>query len=226
MTKIFRYVIRHDGGSAPRPYGDVCSLAICKPAIRKTATKGDWIIGFRSGCRDQVVYVMQVSEVLTFEKYWERYPDRRPNASPVPDNIYRPNGYGELMQVENPVHFADQTVRDLSGRNVLLAHRFWYFGRESKKLDDELNHLKPYCRGHSVHINRQSNDEERLENRLKSCRIGIEGTPIDVDDDLLRWLGSAHGDDTGIDSAASSGGCSSPVKKDCALPCTPKSKCG
>lgn len=45
---IFRYIVAYDHGTAPRPYGGVCTLAICKPTIRKAARVGDWVIGFRS----------------------------------------------------------------------------------------------------------------------------------------------------------------------------------
>jgi len=45
MTKIYSYIIRVDDGAAPNPYGDICTLTICKPKIRKAADEGDWIIG-------------------------------------------------------------------------------------------------------------------------------------------------------------------------------------
>lgn len=40
--RIFRYVVAYDYGTAPRPHGAVCSLAICKPRIRAAARLGDW----------------------------------------------------------------------------------------------------------------------------------------------------------------------------------------
>lgn len=89
--RIYRYVVRYDNGTAPRPYGKVCSLAICKPDIRRGARVGDWIIGFRSRHPGEVVYVMQVEECLSLGEYWRdrRFRDRRPGASAFPDNIYR-----------------------------------------------------------------------------------------------------------------------------------------
>ena len=161
---IFRYVVRYDGGSAPRPYGGACTLAICKPMIRRTASVGDWIIGVRSKASDRVVYVMQVSEVVPFTRYWSdpRFTDRRTGASPVPDNIYRPNNHGELVQTPNPIHDHTETITDLSGRNVLVSKRFWYFGAESPMLPTDLIHLVPYPRGHSVHVNRRQSDVENL----------------------------------------------------------------
>ena len=45
MNKLFSYVLRFDDGAAPNPFGGICTLTICKPAIRRSASVGDWIIG-------------------------------------------------------------------------------------------------------------------------------------------------------------------------------------
>ena len=37
-NKLFTYKVMHDGGSAPNPYSELCTLAICKPAIRRVAS--------------------------------------------------------------------------------------------------------------------------------------------------------------------------------------------
>lgn len=192
---IYRYIVQWDGGSAPRPFGDVCSLAICKPAIRRTASEGDWIIGLRSCRNDQVVYVMQVNEILPFDEYWSdpRFEGRRPSASPVPDNIYRPNYSGMLAQVKNVVHDEGNIDNDLSGRRVLLGRRFWYFGTSSPDLPENLKHLKPYPRGHSVHVNRRHGniDIRELESWLESIPCGIHGVPIDATIELRAWLSNS-----------------------------------
>jgi hypothetical protein len=38
---IFVYVVKHDGGFAPNPFHGFCTLACCKPKIRKGAKEGD-----------------------------------------------------------------------------------------------------------------------------------------------------------------------------------------
>ena len=61
MGQIYSYVLRYDDGVAPNPYGGVCTLAICKPVIRKKAQVGDWVIGtgsFELGLGDTLVYAM------------------------------------------------------------------------------------------------------------------------------------------------------------------------
>lgn len=215
VMNIYRYVVQYDGGTAPRPFGDVCSLAICKPMIRRTASLGDWIIGVRSRRNNQVVYVMQVDEILPFDQYWSdsRFEDRRPSASLVPDNIYRTSASGTLVQVENIVHGASNIENDLSGRNVLLGRRFWYFGSSSPDLPDNLRHLKPYCRGHSVHINRRHGDVDirELESWLESIPGGIHDLPIDATEKLRALLPN---------SKQSANGSSAKATR--ALGCTPR----
>lgn len=46
--KLYRYVMTYDTGLAPNPYHGYCTLALCKPQIRRTAQVGDWIMGFGS----------------------------------------------------------------------------------------------------------------------------------------------------------------------------------
>ena len=43
--KLFSYVVARDYGFAPNPFFSTCTLATCKPKIRRTASVGDWIIG-------------------------------------------------------------------------------------------------------------------------------------------------------------------------------------
>jgi hypothetical protein len=176
---IFRYVVRYDMGTAPRPFGGVCSLAVCKPKIRASAKVGDWIIGFRSQQPDHVVYVMRVDEVLPLAEYWndERFRNRRPGASEVPDNFYRSDGRGGLAQVANKVHSAADAATDISGRNVLLSEHFWYFGNESVRILTELAHLAYGNRGHVVHKARRADDVAMLRHWLAAWKPGVHGSP-------------------------------------------------
>src|SRR5688572_13054765 len=123
MPRIFRYVVRYDAGTAPRPFDGVCSLAICKPAIRRSADVGDWIVGFRSRRPGEVVYAMQVTERVTFAEYWEdpRFEARKLGRRHPPDNIYRPVGPNALAWVPNHVHEPESLSKDTGGRYVLLS---------------------------------------------------------------------------------------------------------
>ena len=181
--QIYRYVVRHDAGTAPRPFGGMCSLAICKPRIRISAKVGDWIIGFRSRRPGEVVYAMQVTERMTLGAYWldPRFEDRKPGNTPYPDNIYRPSKDGSLEQIQNPIHGPHATDRDTSGRNVLLSDRYWYFGKSSVQISTDLIHLVHTTQGHVVHKGRRHADLEHLADWLHAWSGGIHGGPIDGD---------------------------------------------
>src|SRR5437870_11983954 len=64
---LYSYCLRYDHGAAPNPYWGYCTLVICKPAIRRHATCGDWIVGLGSvesplgDISTSVVYAMKVT---------------------------------------------------------------------------------------------------------------------------------------------------------------------
>lgn len=182
QAQIYRYIVRFDDGAAPRPFDGVCSLAICKPVIRKHAEVGDWVIGFRSHMPGEVVFVMKVDERLPLGDYWadRRFINRRPGRSAVPDNFYRWGPNGRLIQVPNLVHSPRSAAKDCRGQHVLLGRRFWYFGRNSVPVPNELVHLVHSTRGHSVHKSRRPDDVGRLERWLRTWRPGRHGMPIDA----------------------------------------------
>lgn len=191
QPRIYRYIVRSDRGIAPNPYGGYCTLAICKPAIRRTARPSDWIIGFRSRRADvaagRVVFVAQVAESLSFAEYWQdpRFRDRRPDRHRIPtDNIYRPapsidSGAERYVQVPNPAHGPASARRDLSGKRVLVATRFWYFGANSPPIDPELLHLAPVTQGHVLNRHRKSDDLRLLMQWLSAFPTGVQGEPVD-----------------------------------------------
>ncbi len=106
--RLFSYIVAWDGGLAPNPYWEHCTLAVCKPQIRATAEEGDWIVGL-SGRRlgYLLVYAMQVAEVLTFREYFNEpgYLAKRPEINSddfrraLGDNIYKPLADGTFKQL-------------------------------------------------------------------------------------------------------------------------------
>ena len=85
MAQLFSYTIRIDDGAAPNPFHGMCSLAICKPAIRRVAKQGDWVIGLGSknapsgDLRGRLVYAMLVDEVVPIAQYDRDAPARWPH---------------------------------------------------------------------------------------------------------------------------------------------------
>lgn len=108
VGRLFSYVVATDSGFAPNPFFGLCTLACCKPKIRKAV--GDrllresghadivelrrsdpgfvrrqniWVVGLAGTSlpdrlRRSVVYVMQVTDILDFESYYAEHPEKRP----------------------------------------------------------------------------------------------------------------------------------------------------
>jgi Nucleotide modification associated domain 2 len=78
---LFSYVVDHDLGFAPNPYGGYCTLVHCKfgglgrrQNIVEMGTPGDWILGTGGVGKDsaghgRIIYLMRVDEKLTFTEY-------------------------------------------------------------------------------------------------------------------------------------------------------------
>lgn len=149
MTKLFSYVVTRDYGFAPNPFHSYCTLATCKPQIRKHANVGDWVvgttsvaIGSRHGSKPMLLYWMKVSEILTFQQYWSdtRFQVKKPmlNGSKkmaYGDNIYHQTSYGVWMQSNSHHTYPDGSINreNLSTdtgqtNNVLISNEFVYMG--------------------------------------------------------------------------------------------------
>ncbi|MBX9725851.1 MAG: hypothetical protein K2X09_01180 [Rickettsiales bacterium] len=155
MVDIFSYVVRYDSGFAPNPFYGYCTLATCKPPIRKSARVGDWIVGSGSASKTvnrggRLVYAMRVAETPTFDEYSQdpRFEAKRPyrcgsRKQSCGDNIYfRPDPLAGWQQRDSfhsqangqlhPSHVA----RDTSVNRVLASDNFVYFGGEGPIIPD------------------------------------------------------------------------------------------
>lgn len=148
---LFSYVITHDYGFAPNPFGGFLTLATCKPKIRKTANPGDWIMGTGSVKNvgiNKLIYAAKINQVIPIALYGleESYLIKRPTLNGQSwqrrgDNIYYKNSSSEWSQRENPFHGIGDQQRDLSGKNVLICNEFWYFGNVCPEIPDEFGIL-------------------------------------------------------------------------------------
>jgi hypothetical protein len=147
--RIFRYVMPRDFGFAPNPFFGFGTLACCKPEIRRSAEVNDLIVGINGRPPtkapkqhlDRIVYMMRVTETLTFNDYWDdpRFQQKKPilHASRMyafGDNIYRKNDDGLWFQADShhslpnsaPNDFNIRT--DTSADRVLISNDFAYWG--------------------------------------------------------------------------------------------------
>jgi hypothetical protein len=150
-VKLFSYVVARDFGFAPNPFFGVCTLATCKPVIRRTANVGDWIVGIGSASKQRqqhLVFIMKVDEVLTFDQYWNdhRFLAKHPNLmgsqkQAFGDNIYsRKKGTSVWIQ-ENSHHSLEDgspnyanIKNDTQTNRMLVGFEFAYWGGHGPKI--------------------------------------------------------------------------------------------
>ena len=154
--KFYSYIIPRDFGFAPNPYFNYCTLATCKPNIRRDAQVGDWIGAFGSkvqGFEGKLVVLMLVEEILTFDQYWtdSRFIDKRPvfNKSTMymyGDNIYHHvNGkwvqeFSHHSKEDGKINYINLN-RDTKVDRVLIASEFYYFGSNAIDVPEEFRPL-------------------------------------------------------------------------------------
>lgn len=167
MARIHSYVVRYDSGFAPNPFYGYCTLATCKPSIRRSASVGDWVVG--SGSNDRtvrrgghLVYAMRVTDTLTFDEYGvdPRFGPKKPfrNGSrkqSCGDNIYFRNELEAHWQQRDSFHSLpdgslnpDHVRRDTGVNRVLISDDFVYFGGEGPEFPDDLKDQqgRPLCK--------------------------------------------------------------------------------
>jgi putative DNA base modification enzyme with NMAD domain len=152
---IFSYIIEHDLGFAPNPFHGVCTLACCKPRIRKKARVGDYVLGtgaVKPKLRGHLTYWMRVDEIMTFDEYWvhPRFRRKKPVMLGTTylrygDNIYHRDDGKEFHQEDSFHSLEDGSVslgdlrRDTATTDkVLIGRDFAYWGRAGITLPDEL----------------------------------------------------------------------------------------
>ncbi|MCS7468516.1 hypothetical protein NZK35_17830 [Stieleria sp. ICT_E10.1] len=132
--RCYVYKVIVDSGGAPCVYRNLLSLAICKPAIRRTAKVGDLVFGF-GGNNEQIpnrlVYIAEITEKSTGGDYYYE-----PRFAKRPDCIYRWTAGDELVLKDDAKfhQHADARPRDVGrysrygNASVLLSKDFRYFG--------------------------------------------------------------------------------------------------
>jgi hypothetical protein len=200
--KIYSYIVNHDTGFAPNPFYGYCTLANCKPKIRKTAEIGDLIFGLSCKARNNyLIYAMKVNEKLTFREYFNdnRFMQKKPKFNEKKvickcgDNIYEPiseNVYRQLQSMHSLNRSCEEDLKnkkkDLSGEYVLISNEYVYFGRKGPVLPDGLKNLI-VGRGHK---NNFPEDTKRSAiDFFDSLSKGIQNSPTIWPEDDDSWKG-------------------------------------
>lgn len=132
----------------------MCTVACCKPGIRRGAAIGDLIVGCGSKklkLVGHVIFAMEVTEKLSFQQYWddERFRRKRAvftagKAHAFGDNIYHRDDADQWVQEDSHHSFAgggwneENAKRDLGADAVLISTDFVYWGKTAPKIPEPL----------------------------------------------------------------------------------------
>lgn len=168
MSRLYSYILKHDSGAAPNPFWGLCTLTICKPTIRRTASIGDWVIGTGSknsklsdgkihDLSDSIVYAMKITDIKNLSDYdaycTKKLKDKIPKwfskdwRKRMGDCIYDYTK-GINPTLRKGVHTEKNKKRDLSGQHSLISNHFYYFGEEARILPKELKGIIKKSQGH------------------------------------------------------------------------------
>src|SRR4051795_10756509 len=92
MPRLFSYVLEHDYGFAPNPFGGFCTLSKCKYRksrrnVVELAEVGDWIAGTggadrrKSAGHGKLIYAMRVDEIISLSEYRQAHRGDRIDAT-------------------------------------------------------------------------------------------------------------------------------------------------
>ena len=172
---LFSYCVRYDDGGAPNPFWGICTLVICKPAIRRKANIGDWVVGLGSAnspignISKYVVYAMRVTDKMTLRDYdgfckghcQNKIPQLRSQKEKrlrYGDCIYDYSD-GEPPKQRWGIHKEENMQRDLGGEFALLSAHFYYFGDKPVSLPKNLHPIIHNTQGHKSHANQPYENE-------------------------------------------------------------------
>ncbi len=211
--KLFTYVVARDYGFAPNPFFGYCTLATCKPGIRATASKGDWVVGTGAKTKyDRVgylIYAMRVDEVMDYDSYWNdlRFICKKPVMNGSLKQLYGDNIYhrfeGRWVQV-NSHHSLDtgnpnlkNIEHDTSSNLVLIARKFVYYGSAAPLIPKKFRQYRSTnedlcCPGRRYAI-KSPELTAAFESWLESRgEWGVRGMPLEFDSHK-RFIGAQNG---------------------------------
>ncbi len=207
MAYCFIYTVARDFGFAPNPFHGVCTLATCKPTIRRVAQPGDWVIGMggkRLGANGRLIFAMCVAEALTFDEYWAdpRFRQKRPvrNGSRtmmLGDNIYHRDARSGGWQQADSHHSQPDgrpdihnVSHDTGADRVLIGDKFVYFGNAAPEVPEAVLEALSYKNGRG-HRKFSVSDAFPLLHWLHSSYEGdfgkVLGDPIEFADSAKRY---------------------------------------
>lgn len=186
-------ILRSDSGFAPNPFHGICTLACCRPVIRRGASVGDWVIGVTpKHLGNDLAYAMRITDApIPFGEYFQdrrfaakkpRKPaDGAPFAETCGDNCYElhPDGTHRQHPCAHNGFADDEDLEnkkwDLSGKFVLVSREFAYFGAEPWPLDKRRYGFMIPARYNRVKF--AVDEEQKILDLLATLPRGIHARP-------------------------------------------------
>ena len=197
---VYSYLVDHDLGLAPNPFGRYCTLSVCKPRIRgsKNLKLGDWVIGTGAKALEdstgrkltnKLIFAMRVTDRITLESYWDdsRFQYKKPvmNGTLVMmygDNFYHKDVIGNWIQEDSAHSNADGSLNathlktDTRGKNILISEHFFYFGDNAPIIPQELFEVCHSTQGHKIVKGQLAN--ELINWVSRNFQRGRHGSPL------------------------------------------------
>lgn len=162
---LYSYIVEHDMGFAPNPFFGVCTLAACKPIIRRRIQKGDFVMGTGGAKRARtghLVFWLRVGDIMTFDQYSRdlAYRNKRPQMNgslkaAFGDNIYSKDEGGVYQQAysfhsnrDGSRHYGNYYDDVGKTDKIILSTDFAYFGGSGPKVPDDLDRYVHKGRNH------------------------------------------------------------------------------
>lgn len=192
--RLLSYVIANDNGLAPNITGGVCTLAVCKPVLRRMAIAGaDWVVGFSTRWHGEtrMIFAMQVDKKIGFSAYFndENFESKKPIYEARGDNFYEPDPKHEgryRVAFKQAAHYrkSAKIKSQSTGPYVLIGERFWYFGANAPKVPT------PILKGTALAVPGEGRRGHRITDDSAKIRSfvawieqfpeGVHGQPRDV----------------------------------------------
>jgi hypothetical protein len=199
----FGYIVGHDYGFAPNPFGAACSLACCKAqlreAVRKAASRDEapnYVFGMGSGegrlnMTGRCIWWMRVEQVTDFKSYFRDplYASKKPyygsaTVDQFGDNIYEWNEKAKRYLQHRSFHSHKDgscNTKNYSPDNksdaVLLSGDFGYYGTNAPKLPANLAEEFTLKGLRSMKRNFSASGKLKLVNWLREQGAGYQGDP-------------------------------------------------
>ena len=155
MTTLHSYKMSRDFGFAPNPFWGICTLACCKPRVRRSAQVNDWVVAAgvpKNNMQNCVVFGMRVTETMTFDEYWNdpRFQCKKPVLNNSAKYFFGDNIYHDVIEkrsaVQSNSHHSlpdggtncDNLTQDIKSNKVLISEDFIYFGRSAPCIPEPL----------------------------------------------------------------------------------------